>query len=585
MRRLRAHVAVVVFLVAALRLVLAPGALAFTDVPGNHPQATAINDLAARGIIGGYTNGAFGPGDPVARQQFAKMIVLSMRLPRSPADVCPFPDVGVAQGGDPLYPHVYVAVAAARGITKGTGPTTFSPGDDISRAQVITMVVRAVEAEWPGLLVEPPAGFVATWRRDFHSAHGPSARLAEYNGLLAGLPLVNLDPWGAMPRAEVAQVLYNLLRLVEGGRSGDLWWFNTGDWVNVSAVTGQKSAGPVSIVSLQGGQNNRVAMAGMGPGGDLLVQRATFPLGMDPLENVSAVTDVKILGVVRPWSDWGADPEQFHVAATGRDGHLYDFYQSEGDWHVVDVSGSAGSVPLVGPPAPLPDALTTRVAALSRDGDVLLFRRNKLSNAPWAVTNLSAQLDVKMGGPVSAFQTGAAAPEQDFIAAVSRTGDLVLLRRVGAEWTVKNVTVETGYKLRMWPVGWWTEELGGSWEIRLVGVTPDNELILFRSVDAGLSWQATNLTLQTGASATSPAEITRYFMDSLVFDVVAARGGSGVLTLWQRAPQHAWAAKEVTVWWTYERPLTMCGPPSLSATVASPTSLLPIMAAVQPDTW
>ena len=95
----------VVALVVALALLLlaAPaGALAFTDVPANHPNALAINDLAARGIIGGYSDGTFGPGDPVIRQQFAKLIVLSMRLPRSEADVCPFSDVEPAGGTDAL---------------------------------------------------------------------------------------------------------------------------------------------------------------------------------------------------------------------------------------------------------------------------------------------------------------------------------------------------------------------------------------------------------------------------------------------------------------------------------------------------
>ena len=42
-------------------------------------------------------------------------------------------------------------------------------------------------------------------------------RLAQFNGLLAGLPLSTLDPWGPMSRGEAAQVLSNLLRRLADG--------------------------------------------------------------------------------------------------------------------------------------------------------------------------------------------------------------------------------------------------------------------------------------------------------------------------------------------------------------------------------
>ncbi len=53
----------------------------FPDVPASHPYHDAIEGMAGQGIIGGYLNGNFGPEDPVIRQQFAKMIVLTLGLP------------------------------------------------------------------------------------------------------------------------------------------------------------------------------------------------------------------------------------------------------------------------------------------------------------------------------------------------------------------------------------------------------------------------------------------------------------------------------------------------------------------------
>jgi len=87
--------------------------------------------LASRNIIEGYANGDFGPGAPVTRQQFAKMIVLTCGYPVSENDVCYFTDV-VKGDATSLYPDNFVAVCAAKGITTGKTATTFdhfgSPG-------------------------------------------------------------------------------------------------------------------------------------------------------------------------------------------------------------------------------------------------------------------------------------------------------------------------------------------------------------------------------------------------------------------------------------------------------------------------
>ena len=62
---------------------------AFPDVPAGHPYYNAIYDLADRGIIAGYEDGTFGPGDPVTRQQFAKMIVKTLGYTVTGTEVCP----------------------------------------------------------------------------------------------------------------------------------------------------------------------------------------------------------------------------------------------------------------------------------------------------------------------------------------------------------------------------------------------------------------------------------------------------------------------------------------------------------------
>ncbi len=209
---LGAAVLVAVLAVSAVSLALADTP-SFPDVPATDPHHAAIVDLASRGIVEGYVNGDFGPGDDVKRQQFAKMIVLAGGYPVSEADVCPFLDVTVS-GPTSFYPDNYVAVCAAAGITVGKTATTFDPYSSITRHQVVSMVMRAADDLQPGLFPAHPAGWTGTSGWDLDATHGANAARAEYNGLLTGIELSNVDPQGSMPRGEVAQILYNLLAAI-----------------------------------------------------------------------------------------------------------------------------------------------------------------------------------------------------------------------------------------------------------------------------------------------------------------------------------------------------------------------------------
>ncbi len=188
---------------------LAAPAVAFTDVPSDHPYTAAIIDLSDRGIVNGYGDGRFGPDALVFRAQFAKMIDGALNLTVTEDLTSPFVDLGRDVQSD-LYPHEYAAVAFSAGITKGITPTTFGPYVDITRAQVITMVVRAAQTFRPQALLLPSP----EWRGAFPDGdptHGANTRLAEYNGLLNRFgPSQDWDVSAKATRGEVAQLLYAL---------------------------------------------------------------------------------------------------------------------------------------------------------------------------------------------------------------------------------------------------------------------------------------------------------------------------------------------------------------------------------------
>ncbi|MBN1632059.1 MAG: Ig-like domain-containing protein [Thermoleophilia bacterium] len=186
----------------------------FSDVSTTNPYFTAIFHLSKQGVIGGFTDGTFRAGAAVMRQQYAKMLVKTLGLTVTGTEVCPFGDVEEQSGTDPFYPSKYVAVCAAHGIIQGKTARLFAPYDDVTRFQAITMVVRGIDDIDRGLLKTPDATYESSWSPALSTVHGENARLAEFNGLLEGLPLAQLDPLGAMTRGEIAQLMWNLMMLL-----------------------------------------------------------------------------------------------------------------------------------------------------------------------------------------------------------------------------------------------------------------------------------------------------------------------------------------------------------------------------------
>lgn len=239
-RALTATVAITVLFLAVVAWTPSSArAVSFGDVPAGHPYRLRIEVLAQLGVVGGFTDGSFRPDAPVTRQQFAKMIVVAMRIPVSEADVSPFSDV-LLTGPETLYADNYVAAVAREGITTGTRAGTatrrplFSPGARITLAQVVTMMTRGAGRP----LADPPPSYRSVWG-DFNHAHGPTARIAQYNGLLRYLPSVlSASPWRGATRAEAAALLYNLMGTDPEGLNG-LFLGSSADLVSYFRIQGR----------------------------------------------------------------------------------------------------------------------------------------------------------------------------------------------------------------------------------------------------------------------------------------------------------------------------------------------------------
>ncbi|MEA4815118.1 MAG: S-layer homology domain-containing protein [Oscillospiraceae bacterium] len=119
---------------------------AFTDCDYDDYYGKYVDWAAGNGIIGGYGNGKFGPGDLVTREQMAAILYrFANFLGVMPSDMdteLSYPDAGSISS--------YAASAAlycqSTGIITGRGGGNFVPRGTATRAEVATIIQRFVES-------------------------------------------------------------------------------------------------------------------------------------------------------------------------------------------------------------------------------------------------------------------------------------------------------------------------------------------------------------------------------------------------------------------------------------------------------
>jgi len=115
--------------------------VSFNDIASVQSWAgRQIEVIAAKGAIQGKAAGVFAPKDNITRGEFAKILVTALNLDNADATSDKFSDV---KSTDWFAP--YVAVAAEKGIINGRSATTFDPTATITRAELSTMIARALK--------------------------------------------------------------------------------------------------------------------------------------------------------------------------------------------------------------------------------------------------------------------------------------------------------------------------------------------------------------------------------------------------------------------------------------------------------
>ncbi|MGD6842183.1 S-layer homology domain-containing protein [Bacillus infantis] len=110
----------------------------FSDVPQNKPFASAVYKLAERGIIGGYSDGTFKPGNSITRGQAAAILANLLDL-----DTENVKDPGFKDVSPGLWSYKSIAAVAEKGIFRGYSDGRFGPNDKITRGQMASTLIKA----------------------------------------------------------------------------------------------------------------------------------------------------------------------------------------------------------------------------------------------------------------------------------------------------------------------------------------------------------------------------------------------------------------------------------------------------------
>ena len=174
----------------------------FTDIPFTHPDATALKYLKDNGIMTGYPDGSFRPDKQVNRAEVIKIIVKALGEPK---DIGNHRNCFNDMKEEWFAP--YGCYAKWKGWVKGYGDGGYHPSSDVTRAELLKMIIEAY-----GLTLEtaPPSGTAfASLNTDTWSTR--YVWTAEANGLMSAwqdLTPENLDK--PATRLEVATAVYSL---------------------------------------------------------------------------------------------------------------------------------------------------------------------------------------------------------------------------------------------------------------------------------------------------------------------------------------------------------------------------------------
>lgn len=234
-------------LTVCLVLSLAPAALAadhpFRDVKSNDWFGEYVAYVYGEGLMRGTSDAMFEPQTTMSR---AMLVTVLWRMAGEPysSGYCPFYDVP-----DWEWYAEPVAWAWENGVVMGTSDTMFSPNNDITREQMVTIFHRFAQAmsldtaAWVEL-----SGYSDLRRIDSWASEAFGWAVAQ--GMIAGNTDGTLNPDGNATRAECATIIWRFDRWMDGIQPGHTPAFHDAKRQSYNKGTNKQLTGKPYVVVL-----------------------------------------------------------------------------------------------------------------------------------------------------------------------------------------------------------------------------------------------------------------------------------------------------------------------------------------------
>lgn len=177
------------------------------DITGNTHEAD-IRKMIELGIMIGYGEGQFKPGNPVTRAQFATMLTRALKLP-TPERASIFKDVS----NDHLSKNELMAAADAKLIEGDNG--YFKPNNHISRQHMAIMMHRALQYKE---IKDRPITLTFKDKADINKAYHAAVGTTVYYGIFQG-DGEYFKPKNNATRGHGAAAISRFLQVIETGES------------------------------------------------------------------------------------------------------------------------------------------------------------------------------------------------------------------------------------------------------------------------------------------------------------------------------------------------------------------------------
>ncbi|MFC1751209.1 S-layer homology domain-containing protein [Pseudomonadota bacterium] len=183
----------------------------YCDVSSSDWFYTYVTQLSTMGIVKGYEDGCYRPGNDVTRAEFTKMLLMAHE--RSAGSFDSSPEIGKEYFSDvdpSAWFEFYVEKAAANDLVNGYLDNTFKPNNTITRAEAVKIMINA-----SSIIQNNGASASDTPFNDVQMGDWwyEAVKGAYSSDIVSGATDITFEPHRNLNRAEAAKIIleyYNL---------------------------------------------------------------------------------------------------------------------------------------------------------------------------------------------------------------------------------------------------------------------------------------------------------------------------------------------------------------------------------------